>query len=239
MQGVGVNAVEVTNRGIHISSKAEAKLKHMCWFIQHRINTGRTIDPADVTLDAVSAIEDLREWELSHETPPLPAAKDVFVVKSGTPDWGKTFENFEEILRNTLGVTGVPLSYGVRTTLAAKDDPDAAAADGGWPTKQDEMIGRAPMMAGADPLVLKACYLTDRKEIFRILAALCKDHDCWTYVKQALASRDGRMAYFLLKDHYLGPMLRATLPLLQKKSWRPCPILAKRRTGLWIKCVLL
>lgn len=36
------------------------------------------------------------------------------------------------------------------------------------------------------------------------MSALSRDHECWSYVRPAQRTRDGRVAFFGLKGHYLG-----------------------------------
>jgi hypothetical protein len=33
---------------------------------------------------------------------------------------------------------------------------------------------------------------------------ITRAHDCWTYVKPAQRTKDGRHAFLLLRDHFLG-----------------------------------
>ena len=47
-------------------------------------------------------------------------------------------------------------------------------------------------------------FLTDRQTMWDKISDLTRDHECWTYVKPAQRSHDGRQGYTLLFDHYLG-----------------------------------
>ena len=45
----------------------------------------------------------------------------------------------------------------------------------------------------------------DNVTVWEKLSALMHSHECWTYVRPAQRTRNGRMAYRALKNHYLGP----------------------------------
>ena len=68
------------------------------------------------------------------------------------------------------------------------------------------MIARAPhftVTGGArtpDPT-----FLVNRAKVWEIIACITREHTCWTYVKPAQRTRDGRMAYLALYTHFLGP----------------------------------
>ena len=48
-------------------------------------------------------------------------------------------------------------------------------------------------------------YLVNREKVWDIISKITRDHSAWTYVKPAQKTRDGRMAYNGLYQHFLGP----------------------------------
>ena len=48
-------------------------------------------------------------------------------------------------------------------------------------------------------------YVANREKVYEIIAKMTRDHSCWTYVKPAQKTRDGRMAFMGLYQHFLGP----------------------------------
>jgi hypothetical protein len=48
-------------------------------------------------------------------------------------------------------------------------------------------------------------FINNHKKVYEIIAKITRDHPCWTYVKPAQRTRDGRMAYLGLYQHFLGP----------------------------------
>ena len=53
--------------------------------------------------------------------------------------------------------------------------------------------------------LIDAIYLTNREKVYEIIVKITRDHPCWTYVKPAQRTRDGRMADLGLNQHFLGP----------------------------------
>jgi hypothetical protein len=112
-------------------------------------------------------------------------------------------ENIHEYLRSYLGDRKLPLAYVVRK------DESVPLADPieGYATVQDAMIARARHYTiGADGTrLLDPAYVANREKVYEIIAKMTRDHACWTYVKPAQRTRDGRMAYLGLYQHFLGP----------------------------------
>ena len=98
-----INGVDVPNRGVMISARAEKQLQNLCFLILHLFNTSRPTLPGAITRAMVDAIAALREWEAAHLPPDAPKPSEIFDPKG---DWVKTFENMTEYLRGVLGVSG-------------------------------------------------------------------------------------------------------------------------------------
>jgi hypothetical protein len=65
------------------------------------------------------------------------------------------------------------------------------------------MIARAPHLDAAGQHL--PTYLADRLQVWELITDICREDDCWSFVKPAQQLRDGRKAYWCLYDHYLGP----------------------------------
>ena len=185
----------VPNPGIQVNARAETNMKLTAFFLRHKARTSRTVTPADVTLISIRSLRELRDFESNYKP-----SDDVPTINE--KDWPKTMEAILEYLRSYLGDKKIPLAYVVRKEETM---PDAEPV-GGYATIQDEMIARAPhftIVAGvrtADPT-----FLVNREKVWDIIARITRTHDCWTYVKPAQRTRDGRKAYLDLYTHYLGP----------------------------------
>ena len=191
----GVAGPAVPNPGIQVNARAETNMKLLAFYRCHKVRTSRTVTPAAVTLESIRSIRELRDFESTYK-----ASDDVPTINA--KDWPKTMESILEYLRSYLGDKKIPLAYVVRKDEAVPEiDPEA-----GYATIQDEMIARAPhfAMVGAvrspDPT-----FLVNREKVWDIIARITREHTCWTYVKPAQRTRDGRMAYLALYTHFLGP----------------------------------
>jgi hypothetical protein len=182
-------------RGESISMIAESNLKLASYFLRHQERISRTVVYADVTLDGVRALRDLKQYEKDHVDPTAEPTID-------TKDWSATMEGIEEWLRGHLGVNKVPLSYVVRRekdVVASADDPSA-----NYDTVIDEMIARAPIET-AVPGTFVASFIEDRRKTWDLMAGFLRDKECWTYVKPHQRARDGRGGFLEIWNHYLGP----------------------------------
>lgn len=183
----------IPHAGFNVSWKAEANLKLACYFLRYKANTSTNVVCADITLNNVRALREHKAWEEQH--------KDVDPPTILNKNWPRNIEALEEYLRGCLGVTGIPLAYVVRSSI----DPVEVPADG-WSSRQDELINRAPILApNTDPVAYNQNFVTDRTKVWELLSAITRELDyCWSYVKPAQRTRDGRKAFTGLKDHYLG-----------------------------------
>jgi hypothetical protein len=74
---------------------------------------------------------------------------------------------------------------------------------GGYATKQEELIARAPIQ-GATAGSWHPDYLADSVHVWEKLSDLTREQECWSYVRPAQCTRDGSLAYQGLCGHYLG-----------------------------------
>jgi hypothetical protein len=100
----------VANPGIAVSLRAENNLKLACYFLRYKQRTSRTVAPADITLDAVRAFREYKEWEEEHT--------DVDPPEINAKDWPRTMDAIDEWLRGCLGVTKIPLAYVTHELIA-------------------------------------------------------------------------------------------------------------------------
>lgn len=121
-------------------------------------------------------------------------------------DWPKTIEKIAEYIRLYLGELKISLAYVIcKNVLAIPEGDDPSAA---YPTIQDERIARDPHtvvaangMANPDPIYLVYC----EKVCWDIISKITRDHSTWTYVNPAQKTRDGRIAYNGLYQHFINP----------------------------------
>ena len=127
-------------------------------------------------------------------------------------DWLKTMEAVEEYLRQFGGVNYVPLSYVVRTSFAPK--PDATDAATNYPPLDEELIAHPHILVPGTAGVIAELevngpftesFMTDRTTAWDKIAVLFQNHEAWTYAKPARRTRNGRVGFFGVYNHFLGP----------------------------------
>lgn len=182
---------EIPNPGHPCSLRAENNLKLATYFLRFKQRTSRETQAADITVETIRAMRTLKDWEKNHE--------DVEAPKIDSKDWPRTFDNVEEYLSGVLGTNSkIPLAYVIRANETPADDPE-----NGWPTPQDELINRAPILDAAGNHT--ATFLEDRAKVWELISDMTRNEDCWTYIKPSRGTRNGRAAFLDWKNHFLGP----------------------------------
>jgi len=180
--------------GTVVSLRAEANLKMAVYYLKYLERTSRPTDANNITLNTVRSLRTYKQWEMEN--------KDVTAPTISMKDWPKTIQSLVEYLKGCLGVTKLPLSYVIR------DEANVFPAPlGGYTTRQQGLIARAPILAvGSARLInpLTQTYLDDSSKVWELLSAITRDLECWSYVMPAQKTREGRSAFFNLKLHYLG-----------------------------------
>lgn len=196
--GADADAPAVPNPGISVSLRAENNLKLAAFWLRHRWRISRATAPQDVTIANIRSVLQLRNTEDSYkheETLPMINARD----------WPKTMDAITEYLRTRLGERMIPLAYVIRDdveVIASVDDPPT-----NYDSPIDEMIRRAPhgMMNNVGEWIPDPVFIANREKVWDIIAQITRDQPCWTYVKPAQRTRDGRAAFLGLYNHFLGP----------------------------------
>jgi hypothetical protein len=104
-------------------------------------------------------------------------------------------ETIVEYIASQYGVSGVTLDYVERPYIEVK--PEAEDLAEGYENLDQEMTSRAPHTGGS--------FVTDMRKVLDIMSYICGKHSCFVKIKPALRTRNGRDAYMLLFDHFLGP----------------------------------
>jgi hypothetical protein len=87
------------------------------------------------------------------------------------------------------------LDYVVHPDINVKPEAEDPAEN--YETADQEMTARAPHTGQS--------FVDDRRKIWDIMYNICGKHSCFVYIKPDLWTRNGRDAYMLLFDHFLGP----------------------------------
>jgi hypothetical protein len=87
------------------------------------------------------------------------------------------------------------LDYVVRPDIAVKPEAEDPAEND--ETVDQEMTARAPHTVWS--------FVDDMRKVWDIMSNICGKHSCFVCIKPPLGTRNGRDAYMLLFDHFLGP----------------------------------
>jgi hypothetical protein len=184
----GTIAVTQCNNGIHVAIRAVANLKLCVYYLKHmeRVELKPVVNTINLAL--VHSYRDQQRHEVSFK-------RNVELPVINDKDWPRTFETIKECLASQYGGTGVTLDYAVRPYIAVK--AEAEDPGDGDDTMDQEMTARAPHTG--------ISFVDDRRKVWGIMSNICYNHSCFVYIKPALCTRNGRDAYMLLFDHFLGP----------------------------------
>ena len=183
----------MSNTGEQVLLRAELNLKLACYYLRFKDQTSRVVVSSKINLVNVRELRNHRDCEKSH--------KDVDALELSLQYWSHNIESIDEWLRGCLGLSKIPLAYVVRS----EELMPAATPAGGYQSLQDELINCAPIRVGnAGNVAYTADYLADRSKVWELISDLTRDQECWSYVQPAQRTRDGRLAFLGLKNHYLG-----------------------------------
>lgn len=185
--GANIAAPQVPNPGVTIGHAVVKRLKQFRFYRHHLVRVQRAWVPAGATLARLREVARRQEIEEAEgEETPLP---EKF---SNVNNVREVLENIQEYLRHKRGVTGIPLAYVTRETVAL---PLAAADPGfGLPDYDEEMIRRAPHDGPV--------YAQDNVTVWQVIRHVTHEGPGWNWVVPF--AQDGRGAYLALHAHYMG-----------------------------------
>jgi hypothetical protein len=170
-----------------VSIRVETNIELSVFYLRHQGRISRIVLPARVTLAVVRRLRSTKEYE------------ENFKVTDEQPiinekDWPRKMEAICDFFGSVLGETGVLLDYVVRENVEIPPGTDPSE---GYTTVAKEMIARAPHGNHE--------YANDSMEVWSYMPDITRAHSCWTYVKPAQRTIDGRHDFLLLWNHLLGP----------------------------------
>jgi hypothetical protein len=186
--GEGNSRVTSRNNGIPVSIRAVANLKLCVYYLKHRGRVQRKPVPNAINLVLFRSYRDQQRHEVGFK-------KTAEEPEINDKDWPRTLEKIREYLASQYGVTGATLDYVVRAEIDVK--PKEEDPPENYETVDQEMTARAPHTGRP--------FVNDRRKVWYIMSNICGKHSCFVYIKPALRTRNGRDAYMLIFDHFLGP----------------------------------
>jgi hypothetical protein len=176
------------NNGIHVSVRTVTNLKLCVYYLKQTETVKRKPVANSITLMLVCSYCDQQCHEVS-----LKRTTEEPVINYKY--WTITLETIKEYLTSQYGGTGATLYYVVQRDIEVKSEAEDPTE--GYETVDQEMIARAPHMGRA--------FVNDGRKVLDIISNICGRHSCFVYIKTYLRTRNGREAYMLLCDHFLGP----------------------------------
>jgi hypothetical protein len=177
----------VAKPGHYVSIRDDTNIKLAVFYLRHQARISRIVAPASVALTVVRSLRSTNEYEENFKvTADQPLINEKY--------WPRTMEANCEFFGSVLGKPGVPLAYGICENV---EIPPGTYPSDGYITVVDEIIARAPHG--------KQAYVNDSIEVWSYMANITRAHDCWTYANPAQRTNDGRRAFLMLWDHFLGP----------------------------------
>jgi hypothetical protein len=187
-RGEETSRVTSRNNGSPVSIRALANLKLCVYYLKHMERVQRKPVPNEINLVLVHSYQDQQLHEVGFKkTAEGPEIKEKY--------WPRTTEKIREYLSSQYGVTGATLDYVVRAEIAVK--PEEEDPPETFETVDQEMTARAPHTG--------CPFVSDRRKVWDIMSNICGKHSCFVYIKPSLRTRNGRDAYMLLFDYFLGP----------------------------------
>jgi hypothetical protein len=186
--GTGTTKVTSRNNGIPVSIREVANLKLCVYYLKHMEMVQRLPVPNAINLVLARIYRDQQRHEVGFK-------KTDEEPEINNKDWPKTLEKIKDYLASQYGVTGATLDYVVRAEIAVKPEAEDPAEN--YETVDQEMTARAPHTGRP--------FVNDRRKVWDIMSNKCGKHSCFVYIKPALGTRNGRDAYMLLFDHFIGP----------------------------------
>jgi hypothetical protein len=188
MTGEVTSRVTSRNNGVPLSIRAVAKLKLCMYYLKHMERVHCKPVPNAINLVLVHSYCDQQRHEVGFKK----AAEEPDI---NDKYWPRNLEKIREYLASQYGVTGATLYYVVRPEIAVKPEAEDPAEN--YETVDQEMTEREPHTGRS--------FVNDRRKVWDIMSNICGKHSCFVYIKPALRTRNGRDAYMLLFDHFLGP----------------------------------
>lgn len=187
----------IPNPGTPIGYVLEKRLKMLRYYRLHLQRIQRPFDDADATLVRLSSVYTLKEEEDNDEDDDVKLPAKLASIDKVR----MTLNDIDDYLIRKKGISGVPLAYIVRPDVPL---PDIADDPGfGNPTFALEMIQRAPH-AGA-------FYQRDNIAVWNVIRHVTHEGPAWSWVQSFVRTCNGRLAYFAMKQHYLGESFTARL----------------------------
>ena len=191
------NAAAGANPNYIFSFMAEKNLKLLLSEIKLRDETCRRVDQIyKMVPDDLVRFRSRKDEKAAFKDPKEGKPEAAVIAKN----WVKGFEMLDQWIGSHVdSVTNLPLAFMIR-----EEQPDRSRYDSSrYVSLADELAKRCEVWDVAR--VLKPWSTRCSSKVWDLLYSIFQDHAAYQYMKPFKRARDGRGAYFALRDHYLGP----------------------------------
>jgi hypothetical protein len=194
---------QVAAYGAPITMIAEYNLQLASFYLKYKAMTSRTVEPEEVTVNAIEALQDYkvileRKMKIDLDVDLIPN-----LTHERTFEW---FDEFREFLDTRIGPTSMrPLGYTLRQEVSVKpeaSDPAIGQDNSAYKNYAHEIRERAPIKQLDNKY--DRHFAADNVIVWEILWMKLKKGKCHTYLKPFLDEKDGRGAFFNLHKQLLG-----------------------------------
>ena len=207
-----VRKVPATPGGNDFHTVADAAVRNFqlaVAYAKHHDRTTRTLSPLDIHPSKFAGIKIQREIEEKQKG--IKVDLPTGLTLEQPIKVAKTFEAIVEHLGRYRGISGVPLSYVVRTQLLPPNqftDPPVGDIGSAYSSYDAEMVARAPITldghTGTEDGPYHHAFMVDMTRVWEILHDLFHQQSVWLHVKKLQAARNGRACFRMLHNHLLG-----------------------------------
>jgi hypothetical protein len=184
----GTEALTPTTVGLQVSLRAENNLKLCVYYLKHMERVHHVPTSACITLEVVHGYREQQRDEEKFK-------KNAVEPEINDKDWPLTMESIREYFAARCGAKWSTLDYVIQQEVEVKSH--ASDPSENYETVDLEMTARSPYTGRT--------FQHNNRKVWDILSNMCAKHPCWVYIKPAQKGKNGRLAYELLFDHYLGP----------------------------------
>ena len=181
----------IPNRGFQVSAFEATRLKQVVFYCRYLHIVQRTFDPANTAVADIELVWEHRNaiklYENEHQAP-TKWNKNILMKSQ--------FDMMEEFFSLKLGQNNIPYNYIIRTDAVppAEGGPDDPGL--GQPTFMEELTSRA-RHDGAD-------WTANNQFVWSIIRTVFFDTPVYEMIRNCQRQKNGRRAWFILYDHYLG-----------------------------------
>jgi hypothetical protein len=179
-----ITRLPVNRGGVRIGAVVTRKVKALVYWCKEQKRRGKDLDANRFTEEELEETLTRMSVETADDD-----TKPELPTKFDTHKWVSWVKKVENYMWQVKGKNNTPLMYVIRKTRTVASPPFAS--------EQEERIYQT---AHAGP-----AYMQDRQKVFQLLTQMLSGTPAWTWISSHENTKNGRMAFEALRQHYDGP----------------------------------